>query len=250
MEDILSVIFIVIILGLVIYYFDKKKDILLKNIFKGVLVFFLFYFSSVFAKIPMLIFNIKYNKSTSPYLSIFSNTCLAIVLIFMYRKELLKEFKKFKDKFSDNMDVGFRYWMIGLVIMMVSNILISAFVTKNQATNEQLVQDMIKRIPIIMIINAGIIAPFVEEITFRKCFKNIFKNKWLFLIISSLVFGSLHVLPGIFDGASIREIFFLLPYSALGFVFALMYYDTDTVFTSYTMHVIHNTILIILSILK
>ena len=168
----------------------------------------------------------------------------------MYRKELLKEFKNFKDKFSDNMDVGFRYWMIGLVIMMVSNILISAFVTKNQATNEQLVQDMIKRIPIIMIINAGIIAPFVEEITFRKCFKNIFKNKWLFLIISSLVFGSLHVLPGIFDGASIREIFFLLPYSALGFVFALMYYDTDTVFTSYTMHVIHNTILIILSILK
>lgn len=250
MEDILTIILISIILGFIIYYFDKKEDLLLKNIFKGILVFFLFYFSGVFAKIPMLIFNIKSNANTNPYLSIFSNICLAIVLFLLYRKELIKEFKKFKDNFGENMDIGFRYWMIGLVIMMASNILISTFVTKNQATNEQLVQDMIKRLPIIMIINAGIIAPFVEEITFRKCFKNIFKNKWFFLIVSALVFGSLHVLPAIFKGSSIMEIFFIVPYSALGFVFALMYYDTDTVFTSYSMHVIHNTILIILSILK
>ena len=167
----------------------------------------------------------------------------------MYKNELKKEFKKFKNNFSNNMDIGFKYWFLGLAIMFISNIIINFFITGAEATNEKLVQQMISELPILMIINAGIIAPFIEEVTFRKCFKNIFKSKWFFVVLSALLFGSLHVLPAVFSGSNLRELFYIIPYSGLGISLALMYYDSDTIFTSYTMHRLHNWILIIVSIL-
>ena len=86
----------------------------------------------------------------------------------------------------------------------------------------------------------------IEEIIFRKCYKNAFSNKWLFIILSSLVFGSLHVITSM---TSLMDLLFIIPYGSLGAAFAIMYQKTDTIYTSMLMHMLHNTILIILSII-
>ena len=85
-----------------------------------------------------------------------------------------------------------------------------------------------------------------EEIVFRKCFKKAFPNKWIFIILSALVFGSLHVITTM---TSPLELLYIIPYGALGASFAMMYQKTGTIYTSVAMHMFHNTALTILSIL-
>lgn len=222
-----------------------KKIINTKQIIKSVIVFLLFYFSSLFQLIPIRIFNIKSSTPTlNVLLNMFSNIILLVILYFIYRKEIKEEWKIFSKKPLDHINTGCIYWFIGLIIMVISNLIINRFIAGGIADNENIVQSMIKTLPWMMLINAGIFAPFNEEITFRKAFKNVFKNKWLFAIASGFVFGFLHV-----AGAdSIGQYLYIIPYGTLGVCFALAYYKTNTIFTSIFLHMFHNSILILMSI--
>ena len=59
------------------------------------------------------------------------------------------------------------------------------------------------------------------------------------------MFGGAHVID---SAKTFIDILYIIPYGALGGAFALAYYDTDTIFTSMTMHMIHNLILCIISV--
>lgn len=225
------------------------KQINIRGIIKCILVFLLFYYSSLLQWIPVIFLKIdinRLNNSMSVMLSSFSNIILLLILFFIFRKELRKEWVIFKNKLSDNLDIGFKYWLCGLMGMIISNLILVSFFQAGQAGNEKTVQTMIQDLPWLMLIDAGILAPFIEEIVFRKCFKNIFKNKWLFILTSGLVFGGIHVIHNINTWV---DILFIVPYSCLGFAFAASYYKTDTIFTSISIHMFHNIILTLISIL-
>lgn len=227
--------------------FKKNELINIKGVIIGIALFILYYFSAYLQLIPIYLFNIKkITGSTQVLLSLFSNTIILIILIIIFRKQLLHEWKIFKEKLLENIDTGIKYWIIGLIVMMVSNTILTFVLKMGQAANEQAVQQLISYLPWVMVINAGIIAPCVEEIIFRKCYKNAFPNKWLFIGLSSLVFGSLHVVTSM---TSPMNLLFIIPYGSLGAAFAIMYQKTDTIYTSMLMHMLHNTILIILSII-
>lgn len=226
---------------------ESKK--LIKNIVRGLLVFFLFWYSSYFQLIPILLLkmNIKnLSGSMQVALSAFSGLVVSLILFLVYRKSLKEDFKKFKDNFDENIDTGFKCWGAGLLVMMVSNIILTVVFKSGGANNENAVQEMIKSLPWLMLINAGIIAPFNEEIVFRKTLKDIFKNKWLFIFFSFLLFGGAHVIG---SATTIVDYLYIIPYGSLGAAFAVAYYKTDTVFTSLSLHMIHNTILALISIL-
>ena len=223
----------------------KHKNLFI-NILKLLLSFFIYFESGNIRKVIVLIFHIKkVTPAISIILSCVSNVILLVLLFFIYKKELIKEFKIFKNKLSDNIDIGFTYWMIGLVGMMISNILIMTIFKSGGANNEQAVQNMINIAPLLMIIDAGIIAPIIEEILFRKTFKNVIKSKLTFILIAGIFFGYLHVA----SATTLSQFIYIIPYSSLGISLAMMYAKTDTVFTSICMHALHNTILTLFSIL-
>lgn len=226
-----------------------KNFINLKGLFLAIIIFLLFYFSSLIQLIPIKLFNLNIKNLTevqNVILSTFSNIVLLVILLLIFRKDIIKEWKKFKTKFLENIDIGIKYWLVGLAIMMISNMIITFVINLGQAANEQAVQQMISAQPWLMLINAGIIAPCIEELIFRKSFKKALPNKWLFVIMSALIFGSLHVLPSM---TSPLELLYIIPYGSLGGAFAYIYEKTDTIFTSITMHMLHNTALVLLSIL-
>lgn len=226
-----------------------KNFINWKGLILGIIVFLLFYFSSYFQLIPIILLNWdirSITESQNVMLSTFSNIVLLLILFLIFRKDIIKEWKKFKLNFLENIDTGIKYWLVGLAIMMGSNIIINILMNLGQAANEQAVQQMISALPWLMFINAGIIAPCTEELIFRKSFRKAFPNKWLFILISALVFGSLHVVTSM---TSPIELLYIIPYGALGGAFAYMYQKTDTIFTSIAMHMFHNSALILLSIL-
>ena len=223
----------------------KEKE---KAIIKSVIIFLIFWYSKVFQYIAIYLFrlDIKHLSNTMiVILSTFSSIILFLILFFIYRKDLKADFKKFRKNYYKYMDIGLKYWGIGLLVMFISNFILTFLLKGGGANNEQAVQHMIKTLPWLMLIDAGLIAPFNEEIVFRKSLKDIFKNKWIFAFVSFLLFGGAHVIN---SSKTIIDYLYLIPYGVLGGAFALAYYDTDNIFTSISLHMIHNTILIILSI--
>ena len=223
----------------------KEKTV---YILKGIIVMLLFFNSNYIKLFFAAILNIKIkNISNLNYLilTILSDIVLSFIFYLIYRKELKKDFNTFKNNFNKCFDSGLKYWLIGLSIMVIANILIAMFTPLSNSTNEKSVQSLIPTSPALMFIAAGIFAPIIEEITFRKTFQTIFKNKWTFALISFLVFGYIHVM----NSNNPLELLYIVPYGSLGLVFALTDYETNTIFTSIMMHMIHNSMLIILSLL-
>lgn len=241
----------VIITGLLGTFINQKvigNSDFQKTYTRSLIVLLLFFFSSFFQLIPVQLLSIDLENVTTAqesFLNLFSNLCLLIILFVLYWKDLKRDFKTFKKNFLKNIDIGFKYWFLGLIIMMASNFLIVIFVPKAVAGNEQAVQELIKASPWISLISTGILAPIIEEITFRKTFRDIIKDEKLFILLSGIVFGGLHVVLSL---NSFFDLALLVPYCSLGIAFGYVYSKTKNVFTSTFMHMFHNTIFTLLSI--
>ena len=193
------------------------KDIKSKIPFliRGILVFLLFFYSAYFQLIPIKLFHLDVHSlsdTENVILSTFSSIVVVLILIAIYWKELKKDFSSYRKNIMENLDIGIKYWMSGLAIMMISNLIITFVFKAGGANNEELVQNMIHSLPWLMVIDAGILAPFNEEMVFRKTLKDIFNQKWIFVICSFLLFGGAHVIN---NATNILDYLYIIPYGAL-----------------------------------
>lgn len=172
-------------------------------------------------------------------ISVLSSFVVALVIGFIFIKDIVKDFKTFKKNIKDNMRFAFKCWAIGLIVMMFSNYVINfiIFNGENIAGNEEAVRTSLLVNPVLGMISAGLIAPFSEEVTFRLGFRKVFSKMIPFAIASTFVFAGLHVIT---DFSSALDLLYFIPYGALGFAFAICYYKTNTIFSSIFMHMIHN----------
>ena len=208
----------------------------IKKIPKLILVFLLFFFSSLWQLLGVIIFNYDINNITEfnkIVLTTFSSGITLIQLSIIYWKDLKEDFKKLKVNFRKNMDTAVKWWIIGIIIMFVSNLIIGLFIRNATAANEENVQELIKASNIISIFAFGIIGPIVEELVFRKAFKDVFKIGWLFVLVSGLTFGGLHVVLSL---NSLWDLFYLIPYCSLGLAFCIIYQKTDNIYFSLSYH--------------
>ena len=230
---------------------DKLKQFI--YLLSGLGVFFLYF------KIIPGIFKLFYNNGTT-HGKIYNNLFLSAmeitvfgILFFIFRKTIINDLKKFKKDYKKDLDVGFKYYFVGMLVMITSN-LILMFITGGIAENEAVNREYLKMYPLYSIIAMVFLGPPIEEIVFRLGFRKAFK-KWLpYAIFSGLFFGGLHAFTA-FEGMSLHEalknwvnILYTIPYGALGFAFAKVYYETDNICTSSLIHILHNgfTVLLIL----
>lgn len=226
------------------------KKILQNKFIIFVITLVLFFISSLFQLIPIYIFKLDINSLTEYQkilLTIFSSTVTAAILIFIYHKDLKKDWIDFKKNKSLILNDAFQIWVLGLVIMAVSNIIINKFSPNIIANNEKSIRQMISAAPYFMLINTAILAPIVEELVFREAFRKAFKNDVLFVLLSGIIFGSLHVITSI---KNVYDYLYLIPYCSLGLSFSYMHYKTKNIYAPLTMHIVHNTIMTILNIIS
>jgi membrane protease YdiL (CAAX protease family) len=219
----------------------------LPKVLQGILIIALFYCSIYFQYIPFLLTHTKItdytgNMRVAVLISTFADVLLLIILLFVYRKELFKDFDIFWKNKKENVSTAFHFWAFGFALMIAFNVLINTFFHTDGANNENLVRTMLHAYPFIMGIDACILAPLTEEIVFRKTIKDIFSNRYLFIIVSTLLFGLAHVA---YSATTLVDWLYLLPYCSLAACFAYAYHKTDTICTSMVMHFFHNTLAIL-----
>ena len=93
---------------------------------------------------------------------------------------------------------------------------------------------------------AIVIVPLTEELMFRGFIRKFIKNDILFIILSSLIFGGLHVL----SADSVLQLLYIIPYSVLGLAFSLNYVKTKNIASNIFLHCAWNTIALILATLS
>ena len=92
---------------------------------------------------------------------------------------------------------------------------------------------------ILIILHAGLLAPIVEEIVYRKSIFEAIKNPAIFVVVSGIIFGFFHCLSGDFQN--------IIKYAIPGFVFGILYlYDKNTM-SNYLIHLLYNIIIILLA---
>ncbi len=174
--------------------------------------------------------------------NLIANISFILILYLMYYKDLNKEAKTFTKDVKSNMNVAFKYYVLGLMAMVFFNLIITTLL-HNISSNESQVRDMLYSTPIYTLFNIMILAPLQEEIIFRKSLQPLVKNKWIYATLCGLLFGSAHLLTNVLSGIFvISDLIYILPYGSLGFAFALMDHETKTTFTSIAMHSLHNTV--------
>jgi len=206
-----------------------------------------------FQYIPALIFNINLDEFSQSMLVAYSASCdvgFIIIIIAIYYRVFKRDFKNYICDFGDNFMRSFKYYFLGFIGMIVSNLIITIFFSDAVAGNEDAVRGLIDLYPLYMIFSVSIYAPVVEETIFRKCIKDSVLGfgdnkftKYLYIFISGLIFSSLHVLGVV---SSNLDYLYIIPYMSLGVAFAALYYKSDNIFSSILMHSLHNTAAIVL----
>lgn len=165
-----------------------------------------------------------------------------LFLIHIYRKELKYEFNLNKATFKNNFDKYIRLWLFGLILMTLSNSIITIFTNIEISNNEQAVRDIATILPIYSLFTTCICAPLGEELAYRKTIGKIFNNKKLSIVMSGVIFGLAHVL-GTYE--SIVDLLYVIPYGLFGSVFMYMYLESKTIWSTISVHFMHNAILMI-----
>lgn len=170
---------------------------------------------------------------------------LIITLLLINFQYLINAIKDFFKNFVKYTTYGFLSFVIYYIASIIISLLIQSLKIESSAQNQVLLELMIKNgFLIITFISAVVIGPLVEELIFRKSIFNLIQNDKIAIVVSSLVFGAIHLLSSIGSGYSFLEIIILtIPYILFGFIFAILYVKCNkNILPSTAVHIIINAL--------
>lgn len=223
---------------------EKKELPVLEDItkYKWYVYFLIFVFLFIICYTPVTnllpIPNTKIATITSIVILYIIQTFLLVIPMW---DELKRDYKVFKDNFK--LYLGNMLPRFGAIILfyLISNLSLVSFIG-TIPTNQAIINTWPLYITAFVAI---IIAPLTEELMFRGFIKKFIKNDILFVIVSSLIFGSLHVAVA----GSLQQLLFIIPYSLLGLAFSLNYVKTRNIASNIFLHSAWNTIAVLAMLL-
>lgn len=201
--------------------------------FKNILIYL--FFPVIF----VLLFTNNINSTLYIYLMFLSYILLGIYFYIVYKDDFINDFKSFNKKYFKYILI---YFFIGFCLSTLTNLLINTFIIPNDISNNELSNiDYLLKNKFSYSIMLCILIPFIEEIVFRLELKKKYKNKYLFIIISSVIFATLHLL----SNTHLIELVYFIPYFIISYTFSLLYYKTNNIYTNILAHMLHNSIIVI-----
>lgn len=221
----------------------KKEDLNRLIIgFVSIFVYFFFHLCSGSVLKAMGVNVDGLSDKATMIISLTISLSVAIILVILNRKRLSKNFRDYKKNYKELLKRNVKYWVCSMFVMFALNAAIAIIFNRLTSANEQGIMDLFDVFPLYIVVETMILAPLSEELVFRESIRNIFKNKYLFIIISGLVFGFLHTVASL---KTVADYLYIIPYSIPGFFFAYMLYKEDNVLVPVSFHIIHNTLALV-----
>ena len=229
---------------------EKEKNNYFKDKLIGLGVILLYLIASSFSYEFIGIFGVNYDNLSITLKTIYLITyeiSLTLIIVYIYKKDIIPNFKDFIKNNIKYFKKYIKYWFWMLGLMIVSNLIVTFFTTTEIANNQETIINTLKQAPIYTFIITVFVAPILEELVFRLSFRKIIA-KWdkLFILVSGLVFGIMHVIG---TCEHLVDLLFIIPYSIPGFIFAYVYTKSKNICVPISLHFIHNGIMMSLQIL-
>lgn len=217
-----------------------------KNIFKLIISFVLFFNLSLVIAYIFKLVGINYsdfNYIDYACLNTFIELIMFVVVLLFYKKYLKKDLVLFKLNKKDYIKKIISYFLIFLVVKygvaLFSGLLLvmlgSDLVTSE---NQEAVVTLAKKLPFMMMISTSLLAPFVEEGIFRLGIRKVINNKYLFILVSGLIFGFMHIFPT--ELPLYVALIESLNYVTMGLLLAYIYNETDNIYVVIIIHALNN----------
>ena len=161
------------------------------------------------------------------------------LMISVFYKQLIHDFKIFKNYFKEYMGLIVKTWLKSLFVMVLLGIILQLITNTTQSNNQQTLQKMFKIYPVFIALLSTLYAPFAEELMFRGVFRKFINSKYLFILVSGILFGLIHVID---DSKTLAEFSYIIVYSSLGMFLASLYYKTNNLWTNITFHFLQNAL--------
>lgn len=193
------------------------------------------------------------NTSSFDYIDLaYYSTLIELINLFivglLYRKCLKKDLIIFKLNMKDFINKILHYFIIFIIIKFISSfatIFLDLLLGYDiiETTNQNTINLLFNSSPLIMSISCVILAPVVEECIFRLGLKKFIKNKYVFITISGLLFGLLHVFPTELPYAV--ALIDSITYITMGLCLAYIYDETNNIWVTIGIHALNNLLGII-----
>lgn len=152
--------------------------------------------------------------------------------------------------FKANLKVNLKSVGQNMVYLLAANFIINlmlilVFKIETQSENQVIVVEMIKQAFVPMFLSTVIFAPLVEEVIFRGVlYQNLRSRRFYILpmILSIVLFASMHLLAGLSAGKGWSEFIFIFQYAGLSFFMIRAMEQTNNLFGAICIHFINNTI--------
>ena len=217
----------------------------IKKIVKNILIFLSYFMYHYIFIAILLMFNINYENFNIFQRLIFifiSDIIYVMTIFYLLKDEIIKDLKDFKKKYKYYLSKYFVIYAFGVILMGISNKILYYITRQELSGNETSIRNLLDKYPFYMVFSAVLFAPIVEEIIFRKTVRNVFNKKYLYILMSGLIFGILHIS----DYSNFNEILLGIPYIIMGIDFAYIYYKSNNIFTTISLHSIHNLLLVLI----
>lgn len=227
----------------------KKENILRPIMGVSVIVIYLVMAFTNLKTIPFRILQVNLTDVPQIILNFYSlcYQCLMLSIVaLIFNKKIIKDFQDLKKNHKTYFQKYFKFWILALGLTAFSNLLIQ-FVKPNEiAGNEEAIRNLFGIAPVYTFISAVFIAPFLEELVFRLGLRYTIPSKKLFIALSGIIFGALHVIGNV---TVPLDLLYFIPYSMSGFVFGYVLADSDNCFTTIGLHFLHNGLTMSLQVL-
>lgn len=209
-----------------------------KDLFSAAIVFLAYFSQFIWGNLIS-----KDNTLVSTLISICFYVFMFILVIILFRNKIIDDFQLLKNNFNAYLKYDLPKYGLMLISFIGINFL-CIIVTKNATSVNQ---EMVEKLPKLLLFILSVLwAPIVEEIVFRETIRRFIKNNWIFIIISSLLFGFMHVIN---ETSILNILMTLLPYGFLGGFLAYIYTKTSNIVNNMMIHSVWNLFAFLISLL-
>ena len=173
------------------------------------------------------------------YIRLFANFLLMFMIIAIYFNGIKEDFIKLKKNMKKSYLTGGKIFIIGIILYTIVTALIVVIVPGLTNDNANSLLNIFDKTPILLLISTVFYYPIIEELVFKKTFKDFIKNKWAFIIITAIINGSFEVMLSYTNTINLINI---IPAVVFYGVLSYVYYETDNVLVSISYRMLYNLI--------
>lgn len=170
---------------------------------------------------------------------------LLISSLYVVREPLISSFNFFKRNLLVNLKSVLTNFAYLWLFTMASNVIFYFLLGERSAENQLMVEQGIMDSPLVYGVLVMFFAPIVEELVFRGVLYQKFRSKQSFgkaIVISTLIFGSIHVLPAFMLSFDFSELLFIVQYMGLSFFMIRCFEETSSIWGSISVHFLNNAL--------